>query len=236
MFAIFCTVAIAQERAIISTKLTKLKLTKNDEPYIAVIKLPYIAGLRSKRIENVINESLTLEKLFETSIKEEKESSWLTDVRYQVRYNRHFLLDIEILMSGVGAYPDTMKQERVFNLRTGKIVRAQDLFFENKLSQLAFMVNSALRVEAKKSARIYAKKYDEEFDSLMYRYKEYSFKIEKLNNFSLSDKGVIFNYDFLFSHVAKALEPSGKYYFTYRQLKGIINPKGILRGFVNPKQ
>ena len=235
IFVICCITVVAQERAIISTKLTKLKLTKNDKSYIAIIKLPHISGLRNKRIEDVINESLTLEKLFETSIKEEKEGGWLTDIGYQVRYNRHSLLDIEISMSGVGAYPDTMKQKRVFDLRTGSIVKVQDLFFEDQLSELALKVNSALRVECEKYARINAKKYDEEVDALMLRYEEHRFTFEKLNNFSLSDNGITFNYDFLFPHVAKALEPPGKYYFTYRQLTGMINPNGLLRDFLNPK-
>ena len=197
--------------------------------------MPHISGLRNKRIEGVINESLTLDQLFEISIKEESERSWLQGVSYQVCYNRHSLLDIKISLSGYGAYPDIMTQERVFDLRTGTMIKAQDLFFKNKLLSLATLVNSALKHECKKYAHINSKKYDESLDSMIDRYKGHRFTISKLSNFTISDSGIIFNYDFEFPHVVEALEPPGKYYFTYRQLTGMINSNGLLRDFLNPK-
>ncbi|MCI0524896.1 MAG: hypothetical protein L0Y75_06490 [Acidobacteria bacterium] len=55
---------------------------------------------------------------------------------------------------------------------------------------------------------------------------------ENLDDFSVNITGVTFLYDFGFPHVVKALEPSGRYFFSYEGLKQYIKRDGLLGVFI----
>ena len=57
--------------------------------------------------------------------------------------------------------------------------------------------------------------------------------MDKLDEFSISDKGVTFLYDYGFPHAIQALEPDGRYFFTWAQMKQHIKRGGLLAKFIN---
>ena len=58
------------------------------------------------------------------------------------------------------------------------------------------------------------------------------YKIEDLDNFSVSSKGVTFLYDAGYPHAIQAFEPVGRYFFSFAELKGFIKPDGPLGQFI----
>ncbi|MEP6847432.1 MAG: hypothetical protein ABI999_01160 [Acidobacteriota bacterium] len=48
----------------------------------------------------------------------------------------------------------------------------------------------------------------------------------------MSDTGITILYDYQFPHVALAVQPDGRYFFTWQQLKPFIKQGGLLHQFV----
>ena len=58
------------------------------------------------------------------------------------------------------------------------------------------------------------------------------FEVGNLNRFSISDKGVTFIYDYGFPHAIQALQPDGRYFFTWKDIKGHVKTAGLFGRFV----
>ncbi|HYJ45883.1 MAG TPA: hypothetical protein VEV81_04655, partial [Pyrinomonadaceae bacterium] len=58
------------------------------------------------------------------------------------------------------------------------------------------------------------------------------FKSADLDDFSVGARGITFLYDAGFPHVVQALEPVGRYFFSYAQLKPYIKRDGPLALFI----
>jgi len=58
------------------------------------------------------------------------------------------------------------------------------------------------------------------------------FEVKDLEGFSINSKGVTFYYDYGLPHVIQALEPDGKYFFTWGEMKPYIRTSGLLVKFV----
>ena len=131
-------------------------------------------------------------------------------------------------MSGSGAYPSSSNKHRLVNLKTGKVVKAADVLKRESLSTIATMVNKAMQAEVKQAIA----NGDKEGADLREQLKNQRFQTKHLDSFMISDKGVTFLYDFGFPHVILALQPSGKYFLSYSQLKAHIKPDGALKVFL----
>ena len=59
-----------------------------------------------------------------------------------------------------------------------------------------------------------------------------NFTAENLEEFAVGDKGVTFIYDYGFPHVIFALQPEGRYFFGWAELKPFIRRDGLLAKFV----
>ena len=66
----------------------------------------------------------------------------------------------------------------------------------------------------------------ESFDSAIKESSQYH--PVKLDQFSVSDKGITFHHDYDFAHVVQALQPAGEFLFTWDQLKPYIKAGGLL--------
>ena len=62
---------------------------------------------------------------------------------------------------------------------------------------------------------------------------ERTFTADDLEGFSVGDDGVTFTFDYGFPHVVKALEPDGKYFMTWNELRPFIKRGGLLGRFVS---
>jgi hypothetical protein len=203
----------------------------------AIVRFPIISGLPNRAIQRKVQEAVSLKTVFESSLEEMRQefqtrSYWLSEIEYEINYNQNFLLDITFTRSGVGAYPSSYDHHVVVDLRTGNPLTAADLFEPKSLPQLRELVDQALRSQVATKLAELRQTYDpSDLEFVQERLEKRSFEQKDLDTFSISDRGITFFYDYDLPHVAKPAEPSGRFFFTYEQLKDYIQPQGPLRPF-----
>lgn len=116
----------------------------------ATIHYPLIQGLSNQAVLKKIRSALKLKNIFGYTLAEYKEDAWLEEFDYVINFNRNFILDITFTQSGAGAYPDTHQKHFAFNLKTGDIIKADDVFNLASLPVLAKANNDRLESEIKK--------------------------------------------------------------------------------------
>lgn len=156
---------------------------------------------------------------------------WLTDIDYYVNYNANSVLSVTFRMRGVGAYPDFVEECVTVSLKTGRILKATDIFKSSSAKRLIAMLDRQMQAAVKKKLKENPDDVAEIKEQLAGRHYTQS----DLDNFSVDDSGVWFSVTFGFPHVSKALEPEFAYFLSYRELSDHIKPGGYL-GFAVPKQ
>ena len=228
---------IVQPRRVVLTRSGRIA-KEFPERKKAIVRYPIVSGLTNKSVLAKIQKLLSLKSVFESTLEEYRRDSWLLELNYKVAYNKNYLFDITFSQSGEGAYPDTQFKHLLINLRTGEIVKASDAFTPSTLTQLAAMADKKLQAEVAEIIKsvetekdVSAEQKSSEKESLA----ELKFKVEHLDDFSVSDQGITFLFDAGFPHVIKALEPDGRYFFSYSELKSFIEPNGLLGRFINAR-
>lgn len=220
------------DRVLIETKTVTFTRGKKGQEYPnykeAIVKYPQVTGLSDQAVLRNVQAATSLKSVFGQSLAELRaeflESWWLSEIGYTVNYNQRALLDLTFTISGVGAYPSTYDKHRLVNLKTGKVVKATDVFKWESFGTIAVMVDKAMQTEMKQAIA----NGDKEGADLRDQLSHQRFQIKHLDSFTVSDKGITFLYDFGFPHVILALEPSGRYFFSYDQLRAYIKPDGAL--------
>ena len=190
---------------------------------------PKVSGV-SPAIAKKIETTISYEKNFDFTVKDElSEYQWLEEAGYEVDYNKNGVLGVTLWIEGSGAYPSSSSKPVIVNLKTGAKVTAKDVFV--KLSELAAKGKQTQKIEIKKGiAEIKKENPDEENPATLFENAD--FTVENLDQFTVSDKGVTFWYDYGFPHVIQAWQPEGRYFFSWAQLKPFIKPDGLLGKFV----
>jgi hypothetical protein len=218
---------------IISRKRTFQRTNKQVPDYkkTFTVELPIVIGLRNRALERKIEAILDYEKVFDFKVSDEiKRDYWLDSAGYQVNYNNRGVLDIMLFIEGSAAYPSGVEKNLVIDIRLAKQVRAADVF--TNLAELAAEVKKAQQAEMKAASEAYKKDPDAaDFDATEY-FQNADFTVENLNEFSVDDRGVTFIYRYRFPHAALALEPEGRFFFSWTQLESFIRRDGLLGKFV----
>lgn len=231
LLLVFAPAAFAQ-MVVITPKKTVYRRPKpmmDFKKSFTVIR-PRVTGLSpalNKKVENTIS----FERVSDFNLKEEMgEIQWLEEASYEVNYNKNGILDLTIFLSGAGAYPSVFQKTLVVDLKTGAQARPQDVF--TNLGGLAAKVKKAQQAEMKKANEEYKKDPDAaDFDASEY-FGEADLTIKDLNEFTVSDKGLTFIYDYRFPHVALALEPEGRFSYSWQELKPFVRRDGLFGRFV----
>ena len=72
-----------------------------------------------------------------------------------------------------------------------------------------------------------SKDYDaEEKKNVPELFENLKFEAKDLDEFSINDKGITFLYDAGFPHVVQAVQPVGRYFFSYAELGPYLKHKG----------
>jgi hypothetical protein len=231
LLLIFAPAAFAQT-VVITPKKTVYRRPKPmvDFKKSFTVTRPQVRGLSAalnKKVETVIS----FEKTSAFNLKEEiSEIQWLEEASYEVNYNKNGILDITNTMSGSGAYPSDFQKTVVVNLKTGNQVRPADVF--TNLGALAAKVKKSQQAEMKTATEEYKKDPETaDFDGSEY-FREANFTVKNLNEFTVSDKGVTFIYDYGFPHVVQALQPSGRFFYSWAELKSFVRRDGLFGRFV----
>ena len=123
----------------------------------------------------------------------------------------------------------------MIDLTSGRVVKATDAFQSDKLPSLAALIDRKLQEELRQDAAELASSKDpdqQEIESIKQAYDNLKFEVTNLEEFSVGSKGVTFLYDAGFPHVIRALEPTGRYFFNWAEIKPYIKPNGPLAQFV----
>lgn len=202
----------------------------------AVISYPFIrSGASNAAALRKVRALLQVKNIFDISVAEYRADTWLDEFDYQVNYNRNFILDIAFTQNGMGAYPDGQTRNFAINLKTGEVIKARDVFKPEALKTLAEMIDRKLQAENEQTLKEMAQDSSVTAEDRNY-YREQlaplKFEIKNLDDLSINDKGITFLYDAGFPHVIQALEPNGRYIFSYAELRPFIKPEGHLGIFV----
>ncbi len=196
----------------------------------ARIQVPVLSGLTNKTLLRRLQKAVLPQEVFKGSLAALKQDPWLTDVDYIVNCNRHYVLDVSYRISGVAAYPDSYDEHITLDLKTGKPLRAGDLFRAAALPKLAAMVNRAMQSDIRKSIQGGDKDLKPE---LQERLSHLVFTAKDLTEFTVSAQGVTFYYTFDFPHVIKSAEPDGRYFFSFAALRSLVRHDGPLAAFLH---
>ncbi len=194
----------------------------------AVVSYPVIVGPRNSLVLRKVRALFDFKNIFGSSLAEYRSETWLSEFDYKVNYNRNFILDVTFMQDGIGAYPDTHTKHFAINLRNGELIKAADAFDSSSLDELASLVDKKLQTENQETIRDSGDDKETAKDLL----KDLKIKASDLDDFSISDKGITFLYDAGFPHVVQALQPVGKYFFSFAELKSYIKRDGPLGMFV----
>ncbi|MBA2734534.1 MAG: hypothetical protein H0U54_16860 [Acidobacteria bacterium] len=194
----------------------------------AIVSYPVIAGPQNSPVLRKVRALFDFKNIFDTSLAEYRENTWLSEFDYKVNYNRNFILDITFMQDGIGAYPDTHTKHFAINLRNGELIKAADAFNSSSLDTLAALVDKKLQTENQETIRDSGDDRETAKDLL----KDLKFQASNLDEFSIGDKGITFLYDAGFPHMVQALQPVGKYFFSFAELKSYIRRDGPLGIFV----
>jgi hypothetical protein len=204
------------------------------EKRTATVTYPVISGLRDPMVLRRVRSILQVKKAFDSSLAEYEQDTWLDEFTFKVNHNKNYILDITFTQSGSGAYPDTHTKHIAINLKTGSVIKAADVFVDERRESLAALVNRKLQSELKQILKENSgPKSDAEDTRIINESQEVlEYKSENLDDFSVSAKGLIFLYDAGYPHAIQAFEPNGRYFFSYSQLKPYIKRDGLLGQFV----
>ncbi len=138
-------------------------------------------------------------------------------------------MGVLLSMSGTGAYPSVYEKSIVVNLKTGDRIEPPDVFV--KLNELAALCKKAQQAEIKKSL-VEIKKENPDEANPENLFENANFAVKNLDEFSVSDKGITFLYDYGFPHIVLALQPAGKYFFSWARLKPFVKRDGVFAKFI----
>ena len=199
----------------------------------ATVTYPVVSGLPAPVLHRV-QALLNFKNIFDYSLKEYREDTWLEEFDYVVNYNANSLLDITFNQSGSGAYPDDQSKHFLINLKDGSQVKAPEAFIEDRLPILTAKIDNKLKAELKNILKELAEsKSDPEDIRIAQEAQEpLEFTSENVNDFSVNAKGVTFLYDAGYPHAIRAFQPEGHYFFSYAELRPFIRKDGPLGVFV----
>lgn len=229
LVSIFSALTFAQSVVVTSKKVIyKRPKPISDYKKSFTVNYPKINGV-SPALARKIESVASYEKEFDFKIREElSEIQWLEEAGYDVDYNKNGILGLTLFIEGSGAYPSSSIRAVNINTKTGTKITPQDVFIN--LNGLAAMIKKAQQEEIKNSSAEIKKDDPEEDTDALFRDADYT--VKNLNQFTVSDKGITFWYDYGFPHVIQALQPEGRYFFSWAQLKPYIKPGGLLSKFV----
>lgn len=204
------------------------------EKKTATVTYPVISGLRNPGVLRRVQSILQVKNAFDSSLAEYRQDTWLEEFTFKVNHNKNYILDITFTQSGSGAYPDTHTKHFAIDLKNGSVIKASDVFVQDRLEPLAALVNRKLQSELKQILKENSgSKNDAEDTRIIEESQEVlEFKPENLDDFSVETKGLTFLYDAGYPHAIQAFEPNGRYFFSYSELKPYIKRDGLLGQFV----
>ncbi len=208
-----------QPDTLICSALVEKQLILSD----SIIALPKIK-LSNKAIEQKINAHFTVENISGYSLQEVKEQKekfkqdslpfGLTDLTFDVNYNKDCLLSLTFAIGTCGAYPSSYSTYYNFDLTTGDSITNEKLLRPDKINELVQYCDKILQQRISD-----AKKQDNCDDMITEQLEGKKFTKESLANFFITEDDFVFVYFFGFPHVILGAEPDGQIKISKAEMK-----------------
>ena len=214
--------------AVVTTNKVEIPRVAHDP---VVLELPVVKTGRGVLVDDKVNALLSPKNVLGESLDDVRDeaktvktaddlASGVQSAGYQVVYDKHAVLEIDVNTEFMGAYPSSNRFHVLVDVETGEPIGA-NAFLSARVPALVKRIDARLQVEVKSSAA--AK--DPDFKDLL---DGAHFDAKDLADFSVSDDGVTFLHDYEFPHVALALQPPGRFFVPWSDLAADLDPKGPL--------
>lgn len=231
--SVFCFIPVFGQSVKINSKqvtYTRPKPT-SDFKKTFTVNYPKILGT-SPQLINKIEDSISYKRLLSFNPQNEMgEYQWLEAADFAVGYNKNGILSIYLSLTGTAAHETSIGKNAVIDLKTGKRIAAKDVFtnIDNLTAKIREIQKEVIAESVKeiKSTIDYA---NEDTDDL---FKFAKFDKINLENFSVTEGGIIFSYDYGFPYILRIIEPSGNYSLSWKELKPFVKKNGLFGQFVN---
>jgi hypothetical protein len=206
----------------------------NDYKKTFSVTFPKVSGVdktTAKKIENAIS----FENAWEITIEEERnESEWLEEAGFTVLYNKNGILSVELMINGSAAYPSLSNKYVVVDIKTGNKLNPGDVFVNQ--NQLLTEITKKQNAEIQDSIELIKTNPDFDEPNPEYLFEDKHFISKDLEEFIVDDKGITFVFNYSFPRYALALEPIGRYFFSWKEISPFINKKGVFARFIKAEQ
>jgi hypothetical protein len=189
----------------------------------------------SRRLKQKIERNLKYEKTFNFYFTNGLDEQYhlLDKGYYRVIYNKNDILNLRFSIDVSTAYKSHYDKTIAVNLKTGELIRPEDVFISAKQEQLAAKINKFLRAEIDVASRRVKKEFDGDTSGqILAQFKEKIFTPLHLDNFELSNKGITFVYTYDFAYFAGNYKPRGRFFLSYAQLKPFVRRDGLFGKFI----
>lgn len=152
----------------------------------------------------------------------------LTAFEIDTTYYGHCILGISYNLEWMGAYPSSHTGYINYNLKTGDTLRIQDVVADGKMDVLLQLCNQKLQQNIDDNRKQLV--VGDGLEDAEWHIKEYppQFTKDNINNFYVSDAGIMFRYEFDFPHVMQGMEPDGDISVSKDELRPLLSPDGPL--------
>ena len=197
----------------------------------AELEWPVLAGGTGDEAGIAINEALSYESVagepFEQTMQTYTEiQRGIVGSGFELNFNDLGILDLTIHVEFLGAYPSTSEYYFTFDTGTGRRLAMADLMSDERLPELAALVNERLQENIRTAESVYCPGPNG-VDPEMY---DAQFTEADLESFSVEEGGIEFHYDFGFPHIILAAEPEEDVFLSFDELAPCIDPDGPLGG------
>jgi hypothetical protein len=203
----------------------------------AIVQYPVASGLADAVLMKKVQGAISLKQVLGQSLAEMQkdylDNNWLTEVSYRVNYNQDNILDLTYLVSGSAAYPSGFEKHVSVSLKTGKVLRARDLFKAEGFAAIVQTIEPMMQQEILQKIAEFQKEDPDINENL---FSKHHFQSKNVEDFIIGKTGVTFLYNFDFPHVIIAAEPSGAYLIPYSKLTRYIRQDGALRFHLSPRK
>ena len=217
---------LSHDHAIVTPQRIERTHGKGEDRWEDVAIVPVVTGLPTEVLKRVRKE-VELKNVLGGFFYKVYKARQLINFDYRVNHNRHQILSMTFTWN---AMFDQFQRLVVFDLRNGKIVEAEDLFRDDQVAGLVKLIDQKLRNEVEQMIRDYKGKGN--IRGMLEVQGKMTVTPSDLARFEINDKGITFFYDPGFHHAAAWLEPPGRYFFTYSELKPFLKPDTVVSQFV----
>jgi hypothetical protein len=199
------------------------------------IVYPEISGV-PRRLKQKIERNLKYEKTFNFYFTNGLDEQYhlLDKGYYRVVYNKNGILNLRFSIDVSTAYKSHYDKTIAVDLKTGELIKPEDVFIGAKQEQLAARINKSLQSEIAGAVRRVKKELGEgdKGAQILTQFKEKIFTPNHLNDFEVSDKGITFVYTYDYAYFAGNYKPPGRFFLSHAQLKPFVRRDGLLGKFI----